>query len=133
MTLPKRSSRILEKAQQRVSGMQTIDPNLDFGSSNNLQNMLQQIEQLRAKLNTHNTALAVIDASRTDIEQLEKSLSVLCENMLMSVAGRYGKDSAEYVKAGGVRKSDRIRKGTITRIKTGAEQPTVKSDATTIV
>ncbi|WP_341530462.1 hypothetical protein WKK05_14955 [Nostoc sp. UHCC 0302] len=131
MTLPKRSSRILEKAQQRVSGMQTIDPTLDFGNFNSLQNMLQQIEQLRAKLNTHNTALAVIDASRTDIEQLEKSLSVLCENMLMSVAGRYGKDSAEYVKAGGVRKSDRIRKGINTRIKTGAEQTAVKSDAIT--
>ncbi|MBD2535576.1 hypothetical protein H6G97_41820 [Nostoc flagelliforme FACHB-838] len=58
--------------------------------------------------------------------------------MLMSIAGRYGKDSTEYVKAGGVRKSDacgglrlRIRQGTNTRIKTGAEQAAVKSDATT--
>ncbi|WP_086689918.1 hypothetical protein [Nostoc sp. T09] len=106
MTLPKRSSRILEKAQKRVSGMQAIDPNLDFGNSNSLQNMLQQIEELRNKINNHNTALAVVDASKTDIDKLEKSLGVLCENMLMSVAGKYGKESAEYVQAGGVLKSD---------------------------
>ncbi|QIR40964.1 hypothetical protein HCG51_32655 [Tolypothrix sp. PCC 7910] len=126
MALLKRSSRILEKAQQRVSGMQAIDPNLDFGNSTNLQTMREQIEQLRAKLNSHNTALAVIDASKTDIKQLEKSLSVLCENMLMSVAGRYGKESTEYVQAGGVLKSDRIRKGTITRIKSGVDKPPVE-------
>lgn len=121
MTLPKRSSRILEKAQKRACGMQAIDPNLNFGNSNSLQNMLQQIEELRTKLNAHNTALAVVDASRTDIAKLEKSLSILCENMLMSVAGKYGKDSNEYVQAGGVRKSDRIRKSTITRIKSNVE------------
>ncbi|BAY88806.1 MULTISPECIES: hypothetical protein [unclassified Tolypothrix] len=126
MTLPKRSSRILEKALQRASGMQAIDPNLDFGSSNSLQNMQQIIEELRNKLNAHNTALAVIDASKTDIDKLEKTLSVVCENMLMSVAGRYGKESAEYVQAGGVLKSDRIRKGTITRIKSGVEKPPVE-------
>ncbi|BAY10152.1 hypothetical protein [Calothrix sp. NIES-2098] len=130
MTLPKRSSRILEKAQKRASGLEAIDPNLDFGNSNSLQNMLAQIEQLRSKLHTHNSALAVIDASRTEIDQLEKSLSVLCENLLMSVGGKYGKESPEYVMAGGVLKSDRVRKGTITRIKTVAEQAAVKSNET---
>ncbi|MBD2168108.1 hypothetical protein H6G04_27360 [Calothrix membranacea FACHB-236] len=126
MTLPKRSSRILEKALQRASGMQAIDPNLDFGNANSLQNLVQLIEELRSKLNAHNTALAVVDASKTDIDKLEKTLSVVCENMLMSVAGRYGKESAEYVQAGGVLKSDRIRKGTITRIKLGTEKPPVE-------
>ncbi|BAY89741.1 hypothetical protein FDUTEX481_04912 [Tolypothrix sp. PCC 7601] len=52
----------------------------------------------------------------------------------MSVAGRYGKESAEYVQAGGVfksdgfanAKSDRIRKATITHIKSGTEKPPVE-------
>ena len=125
MTLAKRSSRILEKAQKRASGMQAIDPNLDFGNSNSLQNMLQIIEELRNKINSHNTALAGIDASKTDIDNLEKTLSVVCENMLMSVAGKYGKNSPEYVQAGGVLKSDRIRKGTITRVKSNAKKPNI--------
>lgn len=87
-----------------------------------MQNLTQQIEQLRTKIDTYNTALSVIDASRTDIEQLEKSLSTLCEKLLLAVAVKYGKDSQEYVMAGGVRKSDRIRKSTITRLKTVAEE-----------
>ncbi|RUR80205.1 hypothetical protein ACF3DV_01070 [Chlorogloeopsis fritschii PCC 9212] len=118
----KRASRILEKAQLRASGLKAIDPNIDFGDTNNLQNLTQQIEQLRTKIDTYNTALSVIDASRTDIEQLEKSLSTLCEKLLLAVAVKYGKDSQEYVMAGGVRKSDRIRKSTITRLKTVAEE-----------
>ncbi|MDZ8050755.1 MAG: hypothetical protein RMX68_020815 [Aulosira sp. ZfuVER01] len=125
MPRPKRLSHILEKAQKRASGMQAIDPNLDFGNSNSLQNMLQQIEELRTQLNAYHTALAVVNASRIEIEQLEKSLSVLCENMLMSVAGKYGKDSSEYVMAGGMRKSERIHKGTINRLKGFAEKPRI--------
>ncbi|MDZ8051329.1 MAG: hypothetical protein RMX68_003650 [Aulosira sp. ZfuVER01] len=58
--------------------------------------------------------------------------------MLMSVGGRYGKDSAEYVQAGGVRKSDgfanakgeRIRKGAIARIKSTTEKVTVEPTET---
>jgi ABC-type hemin transport system substrate-binding protein len=118
----KRSSNVLAKAQLRASGLKAIDPNIDFGDSNSLQNMLQQIEQLNAKLDAHNTALAVLDASRTDIEQLEKNLSALSEKMLLAVAVKYGKDSQEYVMAGGVRKSDRIRKSTATRLKSTPQE-----------
>ncbi|MBD2441057.1 hypothetical protein [Nostoc sp. FACHB-110] len=117
MAAIKRSSSVLAKAQLRASGLKAIDPNIDFGDNNSLQNMIQQIEQLSAKLDTHNTALAMINASRTDIEQLEKNLSALCEKMLLAVAVKYGKDSNEYEMAGGVRKSERIRKSTATRLK----------------
>ncbi len=122
MPRAKRTSRVLAKAQLRASGLKAIDPNIDFGDANSLKNMIQQIEQLNAKLDTHNTALAVIDASRTDIEQLEKNLSALSEKMLLAVAVKYGKDSREYEMAGGVRKSDRIRRSTLSRLKAVAEE-----------
>ncbi|MBD2354892.1 hypothetical protein H6G41_09695 [Tolypothrix sp. FACHB-123] len=124
MMRPKQSSPILKKAQLRASGLKAIDPNIDFGNANSLQNMQQKIEELRNKLSAHNTALAVINAAKTEIVELEKTLSDLCETMLMGVAVKYGKDSQEYVMAGGVRKSDRIRKGTNTRLKTVTEKTT---------
>ncbi len=130
MPRQKRTSRILEKAQLRSSGLKAIDPNLDFGNAGNLQNLTQQIEQLRAKIDTYNTALTVIDASKSDIEQLEKSLSALCERLLLAVAVKYGKDSQEYVMAGGVRKSDRIRKSTASRLKAGAEEASTEKAKT---
>ncbi|AFY44719.1 hypothetical protein [Nostoc sp. PCC 7107] len=117
MPRAKRTSRILAKAQLRASGLKAIDPNIDFGDNNSLDYMQQQIDQLTAKIDTHNTALAVLDASRTEIERLEKNLSALCEKMLLGVAFKYGNDSNEYEMAGGVRKSDRIRKSTVTRLK----------------
>ncbi|MBE9207564.1 hypothetical protein IQ244_13740 [Nostoc sp. LEGE 06077] len=122
MPRAKRTSRILAKAQLRASGLKAIDPNIDFGDNNSLENMQQQIAQLTAKIDTHNTALAVLDASRTDIEQLEKNLSTLCEKMLLGVAFKYGNDSSEYEMAGGVRKSDRIRKSTVTRLKSTSQE-----------
>ncbi|WP_315791288.1 hypothetical protein [Fischerella sp. JS2] len=130
MPRPKRSSRVLEKAQLRACGLKAIDPNLDFGNAGNLQNLTQQIEQLRAKIDTYNTALSIIDASRTDIEQLEKNLSSLCERLLLAVAVKYGKDSQEYVMAGGVRKSDRIRKSTATRLKASPEETSTENAKT---
>jgi hypothetical protein len=117
MSRQKRASRVLEKAQLRLSGLKAIDPKIDFGDAKNLNNFTQQIEQLRTKIHSYNTALSVIDASKTDIEQLEKSLAALCEMMLLGVAAKYGKDSSEYEMAGGVRKSARIRKSTVTRLK----------------
>ncbi|WP_392531537.1 hypothetical protein [Nostoc sp. C117] len=48
----------------------------------------------------------------------------------MVVAIKYGKDSAEYEMAGGVRSSDRIRKIRATRLKNVAEQASDKNGKT---
>ncbi|MEW6496815.1 MAG: hypothetical protein AB1589_30470 [Cyanobacteriota bacterium] len=122
MTRKKRTSRILEKAEIRSAGLKAIDPTLDFGDVRNLNNMAQLIEQLRTKIDAYNTALAVIDSSKTEIEELEKNLSDITEKMLIGVAFQYGKDSREYQMAGGVRKSDRIRKLRASRAKAAAEE-----------
>ncbi|BBD60104.1 hypothetical protein NIES2109_28990 [Nostoc sp. HK-01] len=122
MSLKKRTPRVLEKAELRVSGLKAIDPNMDFGDERNLQNMTQLIEQYRSKIDAYNTALAVIDSSKMEMKELEKKLGALNEKMLIGVAFKYGNDSAEYEMAGGVRKSDRIRKSSITRLKGSTEE-----------
>jgi hypothetical protein len=121
MARKKRTSRILEKAQLRSAGLKAIDPTLDFGDSHNLKNLTQLIEQLRAKIDAYNTALAVIDSSQAEIEELEKSLSNLSEMMLTGVGFKYGKDSHEYEMAGGVRTSERVRRIRVGRLKANVE------------
>ncbi|WP_392535010.1 hypothetical protein [Nostoc sp. C117] len=110
-------SRVLEKAELRASGLKKIDPNIDFGNGYSLQKLTELIEELRNKIDTYNHALSVIDSLRTQLKELEKDLSSMSERMLMGVAVKYGKDSCEYMMAGGVRKSDRIRKSRATRIR----------------
>ncbi|MEH1939655.1 MAG: hypothetical protein V7L01_05450 [Nostoc sp.] len=118
----KRTYRVLEKAELRAAGLKAIDPTMDFGDARNLQNMTQLIEQYRSKIDAYNTALATIDSSRSEMNELDKTLSDLTEKMLIGVAFKYGKDSREYEMAGAVRKSDRIRKSRATRLKATSKE-----------
>jgi HAMP domain-containing protein len=131
MARKKRTSRVLEKAELRTAGLKAIDPTLDFGDARTVNNLTQLMEQLRSKIDAYNTALSVIDSSQTEIEQLEKTLGDLSEKMLIGVAFTYGKDSPEYEMAGGVRKSDRIRKSTASRLKAATEEPSKQNAQST--
>ncbi|WP_414514685.1 hypothetical protein [Nostoc sp. PCC 9305] len=131
MPRQKRTYRVLEKAELRIAGLKAIDPSMDFGDARNLQNVAQVIQQYRSKIDAYNTTLAVIDSYKSEMKELEKTLSDLNEKMLLGVAFKYGKDSYEYQMAGGVRKSDRIRKSTATRLKATSEEANTKS-ATTV-
>ena len=119
MTRKKRTSRILEKAELRAAGLKAIDPALDFGDICTVSHLSSQIEQLRTKIETYNTALAVIDSCKTEIDSLEKDLGDLTDKMLIGVAFKYGKDSREYEMAGGVRKSVRVHRSITSRLKAG--------------
>ncbi|MBW4440877.1 MAG: hypothetical protein KME10_06520 [Plectolyngbya sp. WJT66-NPBG17] len=117
MPRQKRTSRILEKAELRISGLKAVDPMMDFGDSRSLVQMSVQMGRLRDRIEDYNRALAEIDSSKREIDELEKSLADLTDRMLIGVAFKYGKDSRQYEMAGGMRKSDRIRKSSTARIK----------------
>ncbi|MFN6525312.1 hypothetical protein [Nostoc sp. ChiSLP03a] len=122
MPRQKRTYRVLEKAELRIAGLKAIDPSMDFGDARNLQNLTQMIQQYRSKIDTYNTTLAVIDSYTSEMKELEKSLSELTEKMLLGVAFKYGKDSHEYEMAGGVRKSDRVRRSLVSRLKASTDE-----------
>ncbi|MEH1944757.1 MAG: hypothetical protein V7L01_31705 [Nostoc sp.] len=120
MSRPKRTSRVLEKAELRSAGLKAIDSKMDFGDNCNLQNLTQSIEELRTMLDAYNIALAMIDSSKTKIDEMEKTLSNLTDKMVRGVAFKYGKDSSEYEMAGGIRDSERVRKSRLSRLKASA-------------
>ncbi|MEI1377959.1 hypothetical protein PQG02_08250 [Nostoc sp. UHCC 0926] len=122
MSRPKRTSRVLEKAELRSAGLKAIDSNLDFGENCDLQNLTQLIEQLRIMLNAYNIDIAMIDSSKTKIDEMEKTLSNLTDKLVRGVAFKYGKNSSEYELAGGIRDSERVRKSRLTRLKARAKE-----------
>ncbi|MBN3880970.1 MULTISPECIES: hypothetical protein [unclassified Nostoc] len=130
MSRQKRTSRVLEKAELRASGMKSILPSIKFEEDYTLEKLIDSIEQLRNKIDVHNSALAIVDSTLTEVEEMERNLKQLSEKMLMVVAIKYGKDSAEYEMAGGVRNSDRIRKMRSSRLKNIAEQASDKNGKT---
>ena len=123
MTRKKKSSIVLNKTEERMIGFRSIDSNLNFDDSINLTNLTNLTTQLRSQVNQYNMLLAELDTAKGDMEILEKSVREITERMVSGIAFRYGKDSREYEMAGGVRKSDRIRKATLTRMKATPETP----------
>lgn len=110
MARQKRTSTVLEKAERRAAGLKSLGVELEFGNSRNLTNFLKVIEQLRLKQDTYNQLLATVDATYVEMLEMEKSLADLSDHMLLGVASQFGRNSSEYEAAGGVRKSEQIRR-----------------------
>ncbi|MEI1378203.1 hypothetical protein PQG02_09535 [Nostoc sp. UHCC 0926] len=110
MAQRRRNSIALTKAERRIEGLQTINPELDFGNGLSIATYNTMIQDLREKLAAHNQARTMIDKTQNALEDTERALNSYSEHMLISVASRYGKNSDEYGMAGGTRKSDYRRK-----------------------
>ncbi len=130
MTRQKRTSRVLEKALLRSASLKAIDPKMDFGDERNLKHLIELMDHLRTKISAYNTALAVVDSYKSEIDELEKTLNTLSDQMLLGIAFKYGKDSCEYEMAGGVRKSERIRRSTASRLKAVTNEMSVDDTQT---
>ncbi len=122
MSQKKRTSRVLENAELKFAGVKAINTNLDIGDNYNTTKFAELIEELRTKLENHNTILSTIDSSKIELEELEQNLVSYCENMMVGIRFKYGKDSREYEMAGGVRRSEVLRKIRATRLKTAAKK-----------
>ncbi len=125
-----RTSRILDKGQLRIFKLRAVDSKMDFGSDRNLAILSQQIEQLQTKLNDYNTTIAKLDATKLEIDEMEKRMGDLLDQLMNGVSAQYGNDSREYEMAGGTRKSDRIRRSAETRVKNNEVKPPIKAAAT---
>lgn len=105
----KRTSQAIIDAEQRASGLQAIDPNLDLGNGVTLAALRTAIEETKALLNQYNLTLAQSDGDQARLEESEEKLARLTSTCLRAVSVKFGPDSEAYEKAGGRRLSDRRR------------------------
>jgi len=105
----KKGSRTIETALKRAAGLSSISANLDLGQGLTLEAFQGAIRDAQARLDAYNEALSAADAAANAFAAAEAKLRDLSSRMLNAVAAVYGKDSDEYEKAGGVRKSERKR------------------------
>lgn len=104
----KRTSKILDKANVRAAGLRSIGTH-DFGNGLTSASYDQAIADARTQLDDYNQTLSALDEKANLLGATEKTLQDYSERVLAGVAARYGKDSNEYEKVGGVRKSERKR------------------------
>jgi hypothetical protein len=109
MPRPKRSSKVLDKAERRIAAIKSISATLDLGNGHTVDSFYTMIEATRTKLSDYNSSLSTVDAAQAALVEAEKELMEVTEHVLLSVAAKYGKNSYEYEMAGGTRRSDRKR------------------------
>ncbi len=109
MARQKKASTDIEKAQQRLAALTSIDPALDLGNGLTLTKYRAQVTAAQGKQDAYNALLSQVDQAYNDFQAAEKSVRDLSERMLAGVTSKFGKDSNEYEMAGGVRKSERKR------------------------
>jgi hypothetical protein len=98
---PKRNSKLVENAQRRLEAIRSIDPDLDFGQNLSSANFSGSIEKARQAIAHYNTLLSMVDEALKGVEAAEEQVSELSVRMLQNVGARYGRNSMEYIKAGG--------------------------------
>lgn len=121
----KKTSSILETAQQRLAGLKSITPVPDYGPTLALAEYERDIDALTTRLVTYNEELSNLDQSLNEIDAAESSLREKNRRMLSATEAHYGPDSSEYEKVGGTRTSDRKSQ------KTKGTKPTTPTSPTT--
>ena len=109
MSYRKRSSRTLNRVRQRSTGLKSINPNIDMGDGLSAKAFTGMVNDLQNMLDAYNTALADADVLKNRLADAEKTLAEYSERILLAVAAKYGKNSDEYERIGGVRTNDRKR------------------------
>lgn len=126
-----RGSDALDKAQRRIALMKSIDENLDLGNDLTIAAYNKLIEESRAALEAHNTLKSQYEASCDKMKEIDKTLSSFSGRMLAGVAAKYGRNSVEYIKAGGSNgtRSSGSSKKTTPDAKAIADRPATPSNA----
>lgn len=104
----KRTSKTLDKGSTRLAGLRSIGGQ-DFGNGVTSEGFEDAVADTRRKLEDYNQALSMVDEKANLLADSEKTLQDFAERVLAGVAAKYGKNSNEYEKVGGVRKADRKR------------------------
>lgn len=107
MARAKKTSKTVEDARGRLAGLKAIDANLDLGNGITLKGYEKRIGDTDASLETYNTTLSLVDEQKNVFETNENDLKDYHERILLGVGSKFGKNSVEYEKAGGTKKSER--------------------------
>jgi len=119
----RKSSKMLDKASVRFERVKSINATLELGNSLSVAVFESSITKTRTKLNTYHHYCSLLDEALVELSDAEKELADISERMLTGIASMFGKDSAEYVQAGGVRKSSIKRSPRKTTTRSSSPEP----------
>lgn len=105
-------------AQNRLQGIKQFDEAFDFGNGLNNEVYETKVNAVTNGIKTYNGLLTSADGVGTQLDIDIHDLSLLNTRILNAVGSKYGYDSIEYEKAGGLRQSDIKRSNSKTAVRT---------------
>jgi len=100
------TSEAYDKLSYRLEAMKTLTPDFDLGNGLSVAELDQLAGTLQLTLNNYNATLMDADDQRTQVIDLEKQALDAAERLLATALANYGRDSMEYRRIGGTRKSE---------------------------
>jgi hypothetical protein len=109
----RRTSSVITKASVRSNNLKSISETLDLGGGLSVTAFDTLIAQAEAVQDDYNRGVAALDEKGNQLDDLLKQVGEMSSRLLGGVGARYGKNSSEYEKAGGVRTEEikRAKKG----------------------
>ena len=118
-----RSSKSLQISRRRLEKLSGINPAPNLAAGITISDFAVKIDEVAATEASYNTSLSASDTILTVLKVKERELRDIRERMLTAIAFLYGKDTEQYVAAGGIRKSERKRP----RAKMSSSTPSVEN------
>ncbi|MGE0078108.1 MAG: hypothetical protein AB7S48_09630 [Bacteroidales bacterium] len=95
-----------EKAQNRLAGIKQFEATVDYGTGLTESDYTNRITAVDTLTQEYNQLLTQADGVAAQLDIAERELAEISKRFLNTVGSKYGYDSVEYQKAGGVRSSD---------------------------
>ena len=99
-------SRALDKLKFRIEAAKSFNSDFDFGNGMNVTELNEFSNDLEEAISNYNITLSDADDQRDQIRNLERQANDISDRLLSLVGGTYGKDSLQYQRMGGTRKSE---------------------------
>src|SRR5437588_1853652 len=96
MARARRTSAILDAAQQRLNGLKSITPKPNLGPTLTPDTFEHAVTAFTTQLNSYNQHVAELDQEQNELETGEVSLREQNRRILSAVEAQYGPDSNEY-------------------------------------
>lgn len=97
----------MRELEERIAGLKSINPTLDLENGVTVAELEAVLNEARAAIEDYNVSLAVTDEKQNVVNAKDKLVRAALKKILPAVGLRFGTDSDEYEKAGGVRESER--------------------------
>jgi hypothetical protein len=101
MARSKRKSPVLDKATLRIAGLKMMAEPIEMGNGLTLSEYELKVQTLQESLSNYNHLLTTIDQAADTIAEQELDLRQYSEKVLLNAGAKYGKDSVQYMQAGG--------------------------------